>query len=487
MAAYRPRDGGGSRKTIVSGGSIDADRPTKRGTMGKYFGTDGFRGEANVNLNAEHAFLVGRFFGALAAKKAAEAGEGARGSIVIGKDTRRSGDMFEHALAAGIVSSGADAHLLGVVTTPGVAYITRTNDFAFGIMVSASHNPYQDNGIKVLNANGEKLEDATVAACEAYLDGDRASVEYALRSEIGRVIDASSKCDAYAEFLISLAKKRFDGFKVALDCANGSAYALGKRVFEALGAQVTAISIEPNGENINVNCGSTHIGQLCQLVKDGDFDLGFAYDGDADRCLAVDENGNSVDGDQIMYVCGLHLKDEGRLANNTIVATIMSNFGLFKKLDELGVSYEKTAVGDKYVYENMSANGHSIGGEQSGHIIFREFATTGDGIMTSLMVMEAVMASGKKLGQLVEPLVIYPQVLKNVRVHDKATARADEAVKAAIAAAEESLGSTGRILVRESGTEPVIRVMAEAESLEECEKQVDAIIAVIAAQGHVVQ
>lgn len=462
--------------------------------MGKYFGTDGFRGEANVNLTAEHAFLIGRFFGALAAQAASVTDEGAesgstpaRGSIVIGKDTRRSGDMFEHALAAGIASSGADAHLLGVVTTPGVAYITRTNSFAFGIMVSASHNPYQDNGIKVLNEHGEKLEDSIIAECEAYLDGNYKQAQYALRSEIGRVVDAHSLCDAYAEFLISLAKNRFDGFKVALDCANGSAYELGTRVFEALGAQVTALSTNPNGENINVNCGSTHIEQLCQLVKDGDFDLGFAYDGDADRCLAVDEQGNSIDGDQIMYACGLHLRDEGRLANNTIVTTIMSNFGLFKKLDELGISYEKTAVGDKYVYENMSKNGHSIGGEQSGHIIFREFATTGDGIMTSLMVMEAVMASGKTLGQLVSPLVILPQVLKNVRVHDKATARGDAAVQAAIAAAEKELGSTGRVLVRESGTEPVLRIMVEAESVDECEKQVDAIIAVIAAQGHVAQ
>ncbi len=452
--------------------------------MGKYFGTDGFRGEAGVDLNAEHAFLIGRFFGALAARAA---GEGQRGSIVIGKDTRRSGDMFEHALAAGIVSSGADAYLLGVVTTPGVAYITRTNDFLFGIMVSASHNPYQDNGIKVLNANGEKLEDATVSACEAYLDGVRADAPYALRSGIGRVVDYGSACDTYAEFLVSLAKKRFDGFKVALDCANGSAYELAKRVYEELGATVTVLSTEPNGENINVDCGSTHMGKLCDLVKKGDFDLGFAFDGDADRCLAVDEKGNCVDGDQIMYVCGLHLKDTGRLANNTIVATIMSNFGLFKKLDELGISYEKTAVGDKYVYENMAANGHSIGGEQSGHIIFREFATTGDGIMTSLMVMEALMAFGKALSQVVEPLVISPQVLKNVRVHDKAAARGDEAVKAAIAAAEKALGASGRILVRESGTEPVIRVMAEAETLEACEKHVDAIIAVIADQGHIVE
>ena len=452
--------------------------------MGKYFGTDGFRGEANIDLNAEHAFLIGRFFGALAAQQAAE---GARGTIVIGKDTRRSGDMFEHALAAGIAASGADAYLLGVVTTPGVAYITRTNDFAFGIMVSASHNPYQDNGIKVLNANGEKLEDVTVAACEAYLDGDRDCAPYAQRSEIGRVIDHSAACETYAQYLISLAKNRFEGYKIALDCANGSAYALGSEVYNALGAEVLAISTEPTGENINVNCGSTHIDQLCAFVKENGCDLGFAYDGDADRCLAVDENGNCIDGDQIMYACGIHLKNEGRLANNTVVTTIMSNFGLFKAFDELGISYEKTKVGDKYVYENMAANGHMVGGEQSGHVIFREFATTGDGIMTSLMVMEALIASGKTLGQLVEPLKIFPQVLKNVRVNDKATAREDEAVQAAIAAAEEALGSTGRILVRESGTEPVLRVMAEAATHEECEKHVDDIIAVIAAQGHVAQ
>ena len=451
--------------------------------MGKYFGTDGFRGEAGVQLTAEHAFKIGRFFGALAAKGAAE---GARGRIVIGKDTRRSGDMLEHALAAGITASGADAGLLGVVTTPGVAYLTRAGNFAFGIMVSASHNPFQDNGIKVLNGNGEKLEDALVAAVEAYLDGDTTGVEDAQRDQIGVVENLGDLRDEYADFLISLAKKPFDGYKVALDCANGSAYELASRVYNALGATVTAVSTEPNGLNINVNCGSTHLEQLCQLVKEGDFDLGFAYDGDADRCLAVDEKGNPIDGDQIMYLCGLHLKEEGRLANNTVVTTIMSNFGLFKIFDELGISYEKTAVGDKYVYENMAANGHNIGGEQSGHIIFREFATTGDGIMTSLMVMEALMASGKTLSELVAPLVIYPQVLKNVRVDDKALARADAAVQAAVDAAAAALGSTGRVLVRESGTEPVLRLMAEAQSVEACEVQIDAIIEVLRETGHLV-
>ena len=413
--------------------------------------------------------------------------EGKRGRIVIGKDTRRSGDMLEHALAAGIAASGADAGLLDVVTTPGVAYVTRTNDFAFGMMVSASHNPFQDNGIKVLNSNGEKLEDELVNAVEAYLDGQSEEVAFARGGEVGVIEDLTALRDDYANYLISLAKKPFDGYKVALDCANGSAYELGARVYKALGATVTAISTEPDGLNINVNCGSTHIEALCKLVAEGDFDLGFAFDGDADRCLAVDEKGNLVDGDQIMYLCALHLKDEGRLANNTVVTTIMSNFGLFKAFDELGISYEKTKVGDKYVYESMAANGHAIGGEQSGHIIFREFATTGDGIMTSLMVMEAVIASGKKLSELVAPLSIYPQVLKNVRVHDKAAARADAAMQAAEKAAAEALGTTGRILVRESGTEPVLRVMAEALSLEECEKHVDNIIAALKASGHVVE
>lgn len=449
--------------------------------MGKYFGTDGFRGEANVGLNADHAYRIGRFFGAQAAAAAAAAGDGARGKVVIGKDTRRSGDMFEHALAAGIAAGGADAYLLGVITTPGVAFVTRTEDFAFGIMVSASHNPFYDNGIKVLNAQGEKLEDAMVDAVEAYLDADPASVPFAQREQIGRVLDYAQARDRYAQHLVSVAKNRFEGFKVGLDCANGSAYELGARIFRELGAEVHAISTEPDGQNINVDCGSTHTGRLCAFVAEKGLDVGFAYDGDADRCLAVDAAGNEVNGDQIMYLCALRMKEQGKLANDTVVTTVMSNFGLYKALDAAGLSYEKTKVGDKYVYENMAANGHSIGGEQSGHIIFREYATTGDGILTSLMVMDALIAAGEGLGELLKPLTIYPQVLRNVRVADKRAALESAAVKEAIAAAGEALEGIGRVLVRPSGTEQLIRVMAEAPTEAECEAQVARICAAMEA------
>ncbi|MBQ3106169.1 MAG: phosphoglucosamine mutase [Eggerthellaceae bacterium] len=457
--------------------------------MGKYFGTDGFRGEAAVGLTSRHAYEIGRYLGQEAIS---QADDGTRARIVIGKDTRRSGDMLESALAAGITASGADACLLGVVTTPGVAYITRTDDFAFGIMVSASHNPFYDNGIKVLNAQGEKLDEATTAAIEAYLDGTPVELPWAQRENIGIVTDYREACGRYAEHLESLAlasstsQQPFAGCKVGLDCANGSASELGPLIFRTLGAEVHALSTQPNGLNINVDCGSTHMEQLSAFVRENGLDLGFAYDGDADRCLAVDAQGNVVDGDQIMYLCGVRMKEQGRLANNTVVTTIMSNYGLYKALDAQGIAYEKTAVGDKYVYENMAANGHAIGGEQSGHVIFREFATTGDGILTSLMVMDAVLSSGKTLAQLAAPMTVFPQVLKNVRVHDKATTLADADVQAAVDAAGTALEGDGRVLVRQSGTEPVIRVMAEASSAAVCEQHVDAIIAVMKEKGHVV-
>lgn len=451
--------------------------------MGKYFGTDGFRGEANVVLTSWHAYQIGRYLGA----KAAEGSPDERAQIVIGKDTRQSGDMLEHALAAGIVASGADAYLLGVVTTPGVAYLTRTGGFAFGVMVSASHNPFQDNGIKVLNGAGEKLDEQTTEGIEAYIDGQIGELAYAEGDRIGRVIDHSGAVDAYADFLIAHAPASLAGYRIGLDCANGSASAVAPRVFAKLGADVLVINDAPDGRNINVACGSTHIEGLCAYVKEQGLDVGFAYDGDADRCLAVDGEGNVIDGDQIMYVCGVHMKQAGRLASNTIVTTIMSNFGLYKALDEVGIAYEKTAVGDKYVYENMATYGHLLGGEQSGHIIFREFATTGDGILTSLMVMEALIAAGKTIAQLAAPLTILPQVLKNVRVADKAASLADAQVQAAIASADDELGDDGRILVRQSGTEPVIRVMAEAPTIPLCEEKVDAIIAVMRAQGHVIE
>lgn len=447
--------------------------------MGKYFGTDGFRGEANVNLTSAHAYSIGRYLGHLAAQAAGED----RPCIVIGKDTRHSGDMLENALAAGMTSTGCDVYILGVVTTPGVAYLTRTGAYAFGVMISASHNPFQDNGIKVLNGSGEKLEADVIAKIEAYMDGDTQGVEDALRDKIGRVYDASADAQKYADFLISVAPADLSGYKIGLDCANGSAYVLAPEIYTRLGAEIHVLSNQPNGLNINVDCGSTHLEQLCAFVKENNLDLGFAYDGDADRCLAVDGNGNIVDGDQIMYLCGMHLKEQGALDNNTVVATIMSNFGFFKALDAAGISYEKTNVGDKYVYENMAANGHILGGEQSGHIIFRKYATTGDGMMTSLLVMEALVASGKSLAELVAPMPVFPQILKNVRVVDKATTLANAAVQAAIQAADTALEGSGRILVRQSGTEPVIRVMAEAPDSETCEKHVDAIIAVIDAEG----
>ncbi len=454
----------------------------KTGNMGRYFGTDGFRGEAGSDLTAQHAFCIGRILGWMAAQGAENAQDRAR--IVIGKDTRRSGYMLESALAAGITASGADAYLMHVTTTPSVAYLTRVEDFAFGVMISASHNPYGDNGIKVLAATGEKLDEEATVRIEDLMDGDASALPYATEAAIGRVVDYGESRESYADYLVSLAQHRFDGRRIALDCANGGAYAIAPRVFEALGAEVHVISDKPNGLNINVACGSTHPEALCAYVREHGLEAGFAFDGDADRCLAVDANGQLVNGDQIMYVCGTHLKEHGRLANNTVVTTIMSNFGLYKALDACGISYEKTAVGDKYVWENMREHGHLIGGEQSGHIIFGEHARTGDGILTAIMVMETMIATGKALAELAAPCVMYPQVLKNVRVDDKDATLADSAVKAAIDAANAELGDAGRTLVRKSGTEPVIRVMAEAPDHDVCEKHVDAIIEAMKASGH---
>ena len=453
--------------------------------MGKYFGTDGFRGEANIDLTSWHAYRIGQVLGAIAGEGCD--GDGQHPCIVIGRDTRHSGPMFEAALAAGITSTGADAHILGVVTTPGVAYITRVCGYAFGVMISASHNPFYDNGIKVLNANGEKLEDDVTARIEAYIDGEPAELPLAQRDAIGKLEDKSAVRLQYEAYLESLATDSFAGFRIGLDCANGSASAIAPDIFRHLGADVSAINTEPDGFNINVACGSTHIDALTAHVRDNGLDVGFAYDGDADRCLAVDAQGNVVDGDHIMYLCALQMREEGRLANNTVVTTVMSNYGLYKALDAAGIAYEKTAVGDRFVYENMAQNGHMIGGEQSGHIIFREFATTGDGIMTSLMVMRALLASGKTLAQLAEPMHSFPQVLKNVRVADKKAAQEDPDVVAAVKAADDALEGSGRILVRPSGTEPLIRVMAEAPTPQVCEEHVDAIIRVLKARGHVAE
>ena len=449
--------------------------------MGKYFGTDGFRGEANVTLTVEHAYKVGRFLGWYYGQKT----PGEKCRIVIGKDTRRSSYMFEYSLVAGLTASGADVYLLHVTTTPSVSYVVRTEDFHCGIMISASHNPYYDNGIKVINEKGEKLEESVIEKIESYLDGESGEIPFATKENIGRTVDFAAGRNRYIGYLISIATRSFKNKKVGLDCANGSASAIAKNVFDALGAETYVINNEPNGLNINTDCGSTHIHVLQDFVKKNHLDVGFAYDGDADRCIAVDENGEVVDGDRIMYVCGKYMKEQGSLVNNTIVTTIMSNFGLYKALDREGIAYEKTAVGDKYVYENMSANGHCLGGEQSGHIIFSKNATTGDGILTSLKVMEAMLEKKQSLGKLASEVEIFPQVLKNVKVKDKKAAQDDAAVQAEVAKVTESLGDDGRILLRQSGTEPVVRVMVEAPSLDICEKYVDQVIQVMKTQGHV--
>ena len=450
--------------------------------MGKYFGTDGFRGEANVNLTVEDAFKVGRFLGWYYGQKA----QNSRCRVVIGKDTRRSSYMFEYSLVAGLTASGADVYLLHVTTTPSVSYVVRTEEFNCGIMISASHNPYYDNGIKVINERGEKLEEEVIEKIEEYLDGTTAEIPLAKRDAIGRTVDFAAGRNRYIGYLISIATRSFKNMRVGLDCANGSAFAIAKNVFDALGAETHVISNNPDGININTNCGSTHIGQLQKYVKEHKLDVGFAYDGDADRCLAVDENGEVVDGDKIMYICGKYMKEQGTLVNNTVVTTIMANFGLYKAFEREGINFEKTAVGDKYVYENMAQNGHCLGGEQSGHIIFSKNATTGDGILTSLKVMEVILEKKQTLGKLASEIQIYPQVLKNVKVKSKAEAQDDADVQAEVQKAAEALGDTGRILLRQSGTEPVIRVMVEAPTDEICEKYVDQVIDVMKAKGHII-
>lgn len=456
--------------------------------MGKYFGTDGFRGEANYGLTSDHAYTVGRFLGWYYTQKK----NGEKPRIVIGKDTRRSSYMFEYALVAGLVSSGADAYMLHVTPTPSVAYITRVDEFDLGIMITASHNPYYDNGIKLFNMNGEKMDEETINDIEAYIDGEfvfngepMKQVPFAHKDQIGQSVDYVSGRNRYVGYLISLGVYSFKGKKVALDCANGASWAIAKSVFDALGAKTLVINASPDGLNINVNSGSTHIEGLQKFVVENGCDCGFAYDGDTDRCLVVDEKGNVLTGDHILYAYGKYMKERGKLLTNTVVTTVMSNFGLYKAFDEEGIEYAKTAVGDKYVYEYMVNNGCRIGGEQSGHIIFTKYASTGDGILTSLKMMECMIARKGTMSDLTKGLTIYPQVLKNIRVKDKRVAQDDPKVQEAVKAVAEKLGDTGRILVRESGTEPLVRVMVEAQTKEECESLVDSVIDVIKAQGHV--
>ena len=449
--------------------------------MGKYFGTDGFRGEANVTLLPEHAYQVGRFLGWYFGKDAKQ-----ECRIIIGKDTRRSGYMLEYALAAGVTASGAHAYLLHVTTTPSVSYITRSERFNCGIMISASHNPFYDNGIKLINGYGEKMQQEVIDLVEAYLDGTGPEIPRAIQGKIGRTVDYIEGRNRYMGYLISQAVYSLRDLKIGLDCANGSAWSIAPGIFNALGADIYVMNNKPDGANINRDCGSTHIEGLQAFVVENQLDVGFAYDGDADRCLAVDEKGNVINGDLILYIYGRYMKERGKLLNNTIVTTVMSNFGLYKALDEIGIDYVKTKVGDKYVYEEMEKHGHRIGGEQSGHIIFSKYANTGDGILTSLKLVQVMLDKKKKLSELSKPVRIYPQVLKNIKVKDKEAAQNDPEVKAAVEKVAAQLGDTGRILLRESGTEPLIRVMVEAESQEICEQLVDEVIALIRARGYAI-
>lgn len=459
--------------------------------MGKYFGTDGFRGTANVNLTADHAFKVGRFLGWYYGEIKRRNGDNTAPRVLIGKDTRLSSYMFEYSLVGGLTASGADAYLLHVTTTPSVAYISRVDGFDCAIMISASHNPYHDNGLKLINRYGEKMEDEVINLVEAYLDGELeifgqswSELPFALDDKIGRTVDYVSGRNRYIGYLISLGVYSFRGKKIGLDCANGAAWNVAKAVFDALGAETHVINAEPNGTNINNNAGSTHIEGLQKFVVENKLDAGFAYDGDADRCLCVDEKGGVISGDHILYIYGRYMKEREKLVNNTVVTTIMSNFGLYKAFDEIGINYAKTAVGDKYVYEYMKENGCRLGGEQSGHIIFSKYASTGDGILTSLKIMEVIMARGKTLSELAAPFKVYPQVLENVKVKDKSAAQSDKDVIAAVEKAAAELGESGRILVRESGTEPLVRVMVEAEDEETCRRYVGEVVEVLKANGH---
>ena len=437
--------------------------------MGKYFGTDGFRGEAHVNLTVAHAFKVGRFLGWYY-------GRGHKAQVVIGKDTRRSSYMFEYSLVAGLTASGADVYLLHVTTTPSVSYVVRTEGFDCGIMISASHNPFYDNGIKIINSMGYKMDASVEEQIEAYIDGEMEELPLATEAYIGRTVDFSAGRNRYIGYLISLPTRSFKTMRVGLDCSNGSASAIAKSVFDALGAKTYVIHNGPDGTNINKDCGSTHIEALQAFVKEKGLDVGFAYDGDADRCLAVDEHGNVVDGDRILYICGKYMKEIGQLKDDMIVTTIMSNIGLYKACDKIGLKYQKTKVGDKYVFENMMENGYRLGGEQSGHIIFSKHATTGDGILTSLKVMEVLLEKKTTLGTLASEVKIYPQLLQNLEVTDKKAVLEHPEVKEAIREVEQALGTDGRILVRESGTEPLLRVMVEATTQELCEKYVSKVI-----------
>ncbi len=463
--------------------------------VNKYFGTDGFRGEANMDLTSMHAYKIGRFLGWYFSSELSGCQKaGYRPRIVIGKDTRRSSYMLEYSLVAGITASGADAYMLHVTTTPSVSYVTRQDEFDCGIMITASHNPFYDNGIKVINRYGEKLDDKTTSYIEAYIDGNLKALgvsgwdlPLAHRDKIGCIVDYSSGRNRYVGYLISLASNSYKNMKIGLDCANGASWNIAKAVFGALGAQLTVIGADPDGLNVNQGCGSTHMENLCRLVREQHLDVGFAFDGDADRCIAVDENGNVVDGDAMMYILGKRLKSRGMLNDDTVVATIMSNSGFVASLKNAGMNCVQTTVGDRFVYECMQQNDYGLGGEQSGHIILKKYATTGDGLLTAIMIAEEMCDTKSSLSALAEPVMLYPQLTKNVRVKDKAAVLADEEVKNELEAVEKLINGKGRTLLRQSGTEPVIRVMIESETEEKCNEYVDRIIAKILERGHGVE
>ena len=448
--------------------------------MGKYFGTDGFRGEANVTLTADQAFKIGKYLGYYYGKKNKNC------RIVIGKDTRRSSYMFEYAIAAGITSTGADAYLLHVTSTPSISYVVRTEQFDVGVMISASHNVYSDNGIKLINSNGEKLEESITDIIEDYLDGKLPEVPYATKTEIGRTVDYFAGRNRYIGYLISIPMNSFKGKKVALDLANGSAFQIAKSVFDALGAETYVINNSPNGSNINDNAGSTHIEGLQKYVIENEMDIGFAYDGDADRCMAVDEKGNVVDGDKIMYICAKSMMEDGKLKKNTVVTTVMSNLGLYKAFDKIGIKYEKTAVGDKNVQSCISENDYSFGGEQSGHVIFSKYANTGDGVLTSLKLLDVVINKKTTLSELAKEVELYPQLLKNVKVNDKNKCMEDKDILEIKEVVDNKLGSNGRLLLRASGTENVVRIMIEADNIKTCKEYVKNIEDVIIKKGYAV-
>ncbi|MBO5069355.1 MAG: phosphoglucosamine mutase [Roseburia sp.] len=471
--------------------AIKSTNETKKEGL-KYFGTDGFRGEANVNLTSLQAYKVGRFLGWYYSSPLSGCNKSSyRPRIVIGKDTRRSSYMLEYSIVAGITASGADAYMLHVTTTPSVSFVTRQDEFDCGIMITASHNPFYDNGIKVINCYGEKLDDNTTALIEAYIDGDLKTLgvkgddlPLAQREKIGCIVDYVSGRNRYLGYLLSLASNSYKKLRIGLDCANGASWMIAKSVFSALGAQTTVIAADPDGLNVNQDCGSTHIENLCKLVREQHLDLGFAFDGDADRCIAVDEKGNVIDGDAMMYILGKRLKNRGMLNGNTVVATVMSNSGFINSLNEIGIHCEQTNVGDRFVYECMQKNDFSLGGEQSGHIILKKYATTGDGILTAIMITEEICDSKLSLSELASPVKLYPQKMKNLRVRDKAAALNDSEVLKSKDAVEKLINGKGRALLRQSGTEPVIRIMVEAESEELCDSYIEMIAKTVIERGH---